>query len=44
MFLLLLAHLGSPRQRAVKQLCVCVCVRACGEENWIKLLMLADAV
>jgi len=23
------AYLGSPRQRAVKQLCVCVCVHAC---------------
>ena len=23
------AHPGSPRQRAVKLLCVCVCVRAC---------------
>jgi len=22
------AHLGSPGQRAVKQVCVCVCVRA----------------
>ena len=26
MFLLVPAHLGSPRQRAVKRLCVCVCV------------------
>ena len=26
MFLLVLAHLGSPGQRAVKRLCVCVCV------------------
>jgi len=26
MFLLVPAHLGSPGQRAVKQLCVCVCV------------------
>ena len=24
MFLLVLAHLGSPAQRAIKQLCVCV--------------------
>jgi len=23
------AHLGSPGQRAVKRVCVCVCVRAC---------------
>ena len=23
---LVLAHLGSPRQRAIKQVCVCVCV------------------
>ena len=26
---LVLAHLGSPRQRAVKRVCVCVCVRVC---------------
>jgi len=26
MFLLVLAHPGSPVQRAVKRLCVCVCV------------------
>ena len=26
---LVLVLLGSPRQRAVKQVCVCVCVRAC---------------
>ena len=26
---LLLAHTGSPGQRAVKQVCVCACVRAC---------------
>jgi len=26
MFLLVLAHLGSPRQRAIKGLCVCVCL------------------
>jgi len=26
---LVLAHLGSPRQRAIKRVCVCVCVRAC---------------
>ena len=26
MFLLVPAHLGSPRQRAVKRSCVCVCV------------------
>jgi len=34
MFLLVLAHPGSPAQTAVKQLCVCVCVcivhRCCG--------------
>ena len=24
------AHLGSPGQRAVKRVCVCACVRACG--------------
>ena len=31
MFLLVLAYPGSPRQKAVKRLCVCVCVcvRAC---------------
>ena len=31
MFLLLPAYLGSPGQKAVKRLCVCVraCVRAC---------------
>jgi len=29
MFLLVLAYPGSPGQKAVKQLCVCVCVRAC---------------
>ena len=23
------AHLGSPRQRAVRRVCVCACVRAC---------------
>jgi len=23
------AHLGSPGKRAVKRVCVCVCVRAC---------------
>ena len=26
MFLLVLAHPGSPGQRAIKRLCVCVCV------------------
>ena len=26
---LVLAHLGSPRQRAVKRVCVCVCVCVC---------------
>jgi len=26
MFLMVPAHPGSPRQRAVKRLCVCVCV------------------
>ena len=26
---LVLGHLGSPGKRAVKQVCVCVCVRAC---------------
>jgi len=26
---LVLAHWGSPRQRAVKRLCVCVCVSVC---------------
>jgi len=26
---LLLAHPGSPRKRAIKRVCVCVCVRAC---------------
>ena len=26
---LVLAHPGSPRQRAIKWVCVCVCVRAC---------------
>ena len=26
---LVLAHPGSPGQRAVKRVCVCVCVRAC---------------
>jgi len=29
MFLLVLAHPGSPGQRAVKRLCVCVCVCVC---------------
>jgi len=29
MFLLVPAHLGRPRQRAVKRLCVCVCVCVC---------------
>ena len=24
-----LAHLGCPGQRAIKRVCVCVCVRAC---------------
>jgi len=27
------AHLGSPRQRAVKRLCVCVCVCLCERER-----------
>jgi len=26
---LVLAHLGSPGKRAIKRVCVCVCVRAC---------------
>ena len=26
---LVLAHLGSPRQRAIKHVCVCVCVCVC---------------
>jgi len=29
MFLLVLAHPGSPRQRAIEHLCVCVCVCVC---------------
>jgi len=29
MFLLVPAYPGSPGQKAVKRLCVCVCVRAC---------------
>ena len=29
MFLLVPAYLGSPGQKAIKQLCVCVCVRVC---------------
>ena len=28
------AHLGSPRQRAVKRMCVCACVRV-DEESWV---------
>jgi len=31
-FLLVLAYLGSPRPRAVKQLCVCVCACACASQ------------
>jgi len=44
MFLLVLAHLGSPRQRAIKGLCVCVCVFvhfcAGNEDEWWTCLLL----
>ena len=38
---LVLAHPGSPRQRAVKRVCVCVCV--CDQQthngsNWLRLM------
>ena len=29
------AHLGSPRQRAVKRVCVCVCITDNGDNNII---------
>jgi len=38
---LVLAHLGSPGKRAVKWVCVCVCVRNAGLVQQIAMCMVA---
>ena len=38
------AHPGSPGKRAVKRVCVCVCVRVCSRPGYTKREMVARTV